>query len=118
MPSLFPKTHVIWFLLIAAVNDGAAHACVMQGTEEVRDDNPRPVSAELLPVRRGRDGQAVLTFLALSSHSPHSPLAVCTWTTQALMKRARGNWTPLHNTLAIAVAFWAQQEPCRGETAE
>lgn len=48
MPSLFPKTHLIWFLLIAAVNDGAAHACVMQDAEKVRDDNPRPVSAELL----------------------------------------------------------------------
>jgi len=39
MPSPFPKTHLIWFLLIASVNDGAVLACVMQDAVEVENDD-------------------------------------------------------------------------------
>lgn len=39
MSSLFPKTHLIWFLLIASVNDGAVHACVMQDAAEVENND-------------------------------------------------------------------------------
>lgn len=41
MPSLFPKTHLIWFPLIASVNDGAVRACVMQDAAQVGDKDPK-----------------------------------------------------------------------------
>lgn len=39
MSSSFPKTHLTWFLLIASVNDGAVHACVIQDTTELENND-------------------------------------------------------------------------------
>lgn len=39
MSSLFPKTHLSGVLLVASVNDGAAHACVMRDAAEVEKNS-------------------------------------------------------------------------------
>lgn len=113
MPSLFPKTHLIWFPLIASVNDGAVRACVMQDAAQVGDKDPK---ARLVhqgcstPLGSGRDE----LFFFFSQH-PLDVFSTCRmhacgqFATQTRKKCPGGNWAPLLKDLAVPAVLWAQR---------
>lgn len=77
MPSLFPKTHLIWFPLIASVNDGAVRACVMQDAAQVGDKDPKARLVHQGCSTSLGSGRDELFFFFLSTHLMYFPHAVC-----------------------------------------